>query len=187
MFRASAPESGPKTGHPGEMWYAFDMFWKPIERGLNYVSICVAALVTGMLLSACEGPGVCAIQRVYGVRVTILGGADPEPSSAGGAGGSEGSAGGEGGEGGAGEGGAGEGGAGEGGVCLATAQATDGSYTETLECEADSLDCVCVGLSEIPGTFDIRVRLGNREETQTVRVRPEGCSVSTKQLTFFDD
>jgi hypothetical protein len=146
-------------------------------------SLSFPALVTwigaGFVVLGCDGPGICALERVYGVRATVIGGADVPASQGaqGGAGGattsSDSSDAGAGGEG------------NSSATCLATVTATDGRYTEQLECSVDKADCICLGLTDLDGEFSLRAELAGREETKTVRVRPEGCSVSTQQVTFF--
>jgi hypothetical protein len=148
-------------------------------------SLSLLGLVTfpsvGFAVIGCDGPGICALERVYGVRVTVVGGAEA-PATEGGAGGAGGTSGtvpapr-------AGAGGAGNAAA----TCLASVSATAEDYTEELQCSVDGANCVCVGLTEIPGEFAIRAQLGELDETKTVKVRPEGCNVSTKLVTFFGE
>jgi hypothetical protein len=153
----------------------------PMQKSsLSFLAFVTSLGASVAITAGCQSPGICALERIYGVRVTVLGGAEvPRPD------GSQGGAGGFGTTAGAGAGGEVNSNA----ECLATATATetDGSFTEQLDCSVDKADCVCLGLTELPGEFSIRVELAGREETQTVRVRPEGCNVSTKQLTFFEN
>lgn len=127
---------------------------------------CVA-LGGGVALWGCSSsPGpltdLCTSKAVWGIHATVEGGALAEGQ--GGAGGSTAE-----------------------GTCAATVRAVEGVYSEEFECVVEGADCTCWGVSERPGDYQVTATLGDRSETQTVRVRMEDeCHVKQVRVTFFD-
>jgi hypothetical protein len=126
------------------------------------------AILLGALLGGCNsstGPLVnaCSDNAVWGIHVTVVGGAFS---------GAQGGAGGEHMD----------------GECAATVLAVEGVFSEELECSVSESDCTCWGVSERPGDYQVTATLGTQSETQTVRVRMEDeCHVKQVRVTFFDE
>lgn len=135
-------------------------------RALVNPSRAFEILVTGSLrlgastlMFACS----CPADTTTGVIVRVMGGASGEGSGIGGAGGGP-----------------------EGGndQCLATVEVSDPKVT--LTCNVDGPDCVCQGLNDQHGTFELTAELMGETETATVEIKKvDRCSVGTEYLCFF--
>lgn len=68
--------------------------------------------------------------------------------------------------------------------CSVEVSAASADYSETLSCEVDGSDCVCSGLYDRSGTFDITVGLfSDPEVTLEVQVELKRVSCGVEQQT----
>lgn len=116
------------------------------------------------MIPGCIGRNDCTDIYVYGLAVTVVGGAEAA-TAAGGQGGTT---------------------ATEMSECAAQVVAVQGSYREELECSSDGNDCHCFGGGERKGTYTVTASLGDKTETKEVEVKGNRCHVETQAVTFFD-
>jgi hypothetical protein len=71
--------------------------------------------------------------------------------------------------------------------CAAVVTATEGEYTETLDCIVSGIDCQCFGAVERAGTYAVTGTLGDLVETETgIVVEADECHVIAENVTLFD-